>query len=85
MARRVSRRAVAEPVPFFQRPNVRAALMWGALCIGGGYIVSRTLVISRHEEQEVLDKYKHASITHDGSELYETIRKSEERLKDKKQ
>jgi hypothetical protein len=60
MAPRVSKRAVQPPVPFFQKPNVQRALIYAVITIGGGYIVSRTLVISDHEEKEVLQKYKHA-------------------------
>ena len=60
MAPRVSKRAVQPPLPFFQRPNVQRALIYSVITIGGGYIISRTMVISDHEQEEVLVKYRHA-------------------------
>lgn len=72
------------PVPFFQRPNVRSALLWSVIVIGGGYIISRVGVIGDKEKTEVEDKYGHAKLKLEGSQLYETIRKSEQNLQNNK-
>lgn len=80
MPPRVSKRAVSVEMPWYQKPNVQAAFKWSVLIIGGGWIISRTLVISEREELEVVEKFRSQSVKHEGSELYETIRRSEHNL-----
>ena len=45
-----------------------------------GYIVSRTAVINDHESQQVQTTYR--PVSHEQSELYATIRRSDEALHD---
>lgn len=50
---------------------------------GGGYLVSRWLVISDHEAQQVTQKGKPMELAQ--SELYATIRRSEDNLRKRRE
>jgi hypothetical protein len=65
-------------VPFFQRPVVRRIGFWSFVTMFVGYVISRVGVISEHERQDVLVNY--TPMDHSRTELYETIRRSEERV-----
>lgn len=75
---RVSKRRSGQPeMRWWQRANVRRAGAWSVVVIGGGWVVSKVLVIDERERREVEAAMKAHS--HEGSQLYEIIRRSEER------
>ncbi len=75
------RRGGAPPLAWYQKPNVRSALTYMAVTIAGGYVISRTMVIGEHEKKEV--EHAMSPSDHSKSVLYNIIRDSENRIKEK--
>lgn len=64
-------------MPFWQRPNVRNALVYMSATVAVGYVISRTAVINEHERSDVEKSMPPSD--HSKSVLYTTIRESEAR------
>ncbi len=59
-----------EPVPFFQRPNVRQTFVLSAIVIGVGYVISKVAVVSKEEKAEVRPSdVRHATAVSFGTPL----------------